>query len=73
MTLDQAMAKATAALDEAYANALVSAADMANTLGATPEEYERYMQWQKKTFEADRAEKLADLRAWLSRGGKTAH
>jgi hypothetical protein len=70
MTVDEAMAKATAALDEAYADALASTADMANTLGATPEEYEAFMRWQMETFTADRAEKLAELRSWLSRGGK---
>jgi hypothetical protein len=73
MTLDEAMAKATAALDAAYSDALASASDLADKLGATPEEYEAYMKWQTETFAADRAEKLADLRAWLSRGGKTAH
>jgi hypothetical protein len=73
MTIDEAMAKATAALDEAYSDAAASAADMANALGATPEEYEAFMKWHTEMLAADRAEKLADLRAWLSRGGKTAH
>jgi hypothetical protein len=73
MTLDEAMAKATDALDEVYRETLAAAADMAIALDATPEEYEAFMKWQTEMLATDRAEKLADLRAWLSRGGKTAH
>lgn len=73
MTLDEAMRKASLALDEAYAAVLASAADMADALDATPAEHEAFMKWQTEIMATDRAEKLADLRAWLSRGGKTAH
>ena len=73
MTLDEAMAKATAALDEVYAEALRSAASMADASGATTEEYATFLHWQTEMLAADRDKKLADLRAWLSRGGKTAH
>ena len=44
MTMDEAMLKATAALDEAYAESLTNAADMADALGATPQEHHAFMQ-----------------------------
>lgn len=71
MTLDEAMAKVSAALDEIYADALTNATDIVKRHNPTREEFESFMQWQTETLEADRATKLADVRAWLERNGET--
>ena len=71
MTLDEAMAKVSAALDEIYADALDNATDIIKRHNPTREEFESFMQWQTETLAADRATKLADVRAWLERDGET--
>ena len=71
MTVDQAMLKVSAALDEIYADALVNAADVIKRHNPTPEEFEDFMRWQTEMLAADRAIKLADMRGWLEREGET--
>ena len=71
MTIDQAMVKVNAALDEIYADALANAADVLKRHNPTREEFESFMQWQTETLAADRAIKLVDVRAWLERNGET--
>ena len=70
MTIDEAMAKVSAALDEIYADALDNAADMIKRHNPTSEEFEDFMRWQTETLAADRAKKLLEVRGWLSRGGQ---
>ena len=72
MTVDQAMLKVSAALDEIYADALVNAADMIKRHNPTREEFESFMQWQTETLAADRAKKLRGARLAFARWRTTA-
>ena len=71
MTIDECMAKATAAIDELIDNAMAEGVRWITDRGATDEEVENFCDWYAAQLAADRATKLADVRAWLGRRGST--
>ena len=71
MTIDEAMAKATAAIDEAIAAAMDDGIALLVDKHATDEELESFCEWYGQLLEQDRATKLTELRAWLEREGST--
>lgn len=71
MTIDECMAKATAAIDDMIANAMAEGIRMVADKDGTPEEIETYRAWYAELLAADRAEQLARLRSWIERRGET--
>ena len=70
MTIDEYMAKAHAALDEAYADALKQGIASLGEHGApTAEELQAFTSWYTQMLETNRAENLAKVRSWLEREG----
>jgi hypothetical protein len=71
MTIDECMAKATAAIDELIADVLRNDAEILNRYGATQAELEAEMRIQVKVLQEWRPVQLAQLRGWLEREGET--
>ena len=72
MTIDEYMAKAHAALDEAYADALKQGIESLGEHGEpTEEELQAYTTWYQQMLETDRANNLVKIRSWLEREGET--
>jgi hypothetical protein len=71
MTIDEYMAKAHAALDEAYAAALKQGIATPNAHEPTPEELQAFTDWYQQMLETDRANNLVKIRSWLERDGET--
>ena len=69
MTIDECMAMASAAFDEAMDNAMQDGVRMAFDQGATEEEIESFRVWYAEMLADSRTTNLADIRAWLERGG----
>lgn len=70
ITIDEAMQRASDAIDEIGDVALADARATLTRLGATDEELDREMAFQTKEFATWRAENLASLRSWLARDGE---
>ena len=71
MTVDEAMRKATTALDEHIATALKNTVELLTNHGATEDELEAEMRHQAQELQEWRAVQLAHLRSWLEREGET--
>ena len=72
MTIDEYMAKAHAALDEAYADALKRGiASLSEHGEPTEEEREAFTTWYQQMLETNRTENLAKIRSFLERDGET--
>lgn len=71
MTIDEAMAKATAAIDEAIAAAMDDGIALLVDKGGTDEELESFREWYAQMLATDRATNLANVRSWLEREGST--
>ena len=70
--IDTYMAKAHAALDEAYADALKQGiASLSEHGEPTEEERQAFIGWYTQLLDTDRANNLAKLRSWLEREGET--
>ena len=70
MTIDQAFEKAAAKIDALLEKNLSESEIMLRDRGATEEEIEDFLARTKRDLAAWRTEKLAELRAWLERGGE---
>ena len=71
MTIDEYMAKAHAALDEAYADALKQGVATLSEHGEpTEEELQAFTTWYQQMLEVDRTANLAKIRSFLERDGK---
>jgi hypothetical protein len=72
MTIEEYMAAAHAALDEAYADALRRGIATLREHGEpTEEELAAFTSWYQQMLETNRAENVAKLRSWLEREGET--
>ena len=72
MTIDEYMAAAHAALDEAYRDALRQGIATLNEHGEpTEQELQAFTTWYQQMLEVDRAHNLAKIRSFLERDGKT--
>ena len=71
MTIEDCMAKAAAAFDEAIDTAMRDGVRLAFDHGATEEEIESFRVWYGHMLANSRATNLIDVRAWLERGGST--
>ena len=70
MTVDECMAKATAAIDEAIAAAMDQGIKLIYDRGATEEEVASFCEWYGQLLADDRINKLANVRARLQRDGE---
>ena len=70
MSLDQIVATAAAAFDERFEEAIDDAASMVRDHGGTEDEIEAMCERSRQMLEQGRKAELAELRAWLERGGE---
>ena len=70
MTVDEAFEKAAAKIDALLAQNLSEAEIMLRDHGATEEELADFLARTQRDVAVWRTEKLAELRAWLERGGE---
>ena len=71
MTIDECMAKATAAIDDMIANAMDEGVRMIADRGATEEEVASFREWYGQRLADGRASNLAKMRSWIERKGAT--
>ena len=71
MTIEEALAKVTAEIDEIFANSFDNFADALVRHGATAAELAAQLEIAERTRVQERARVLAELKAWLLRDGET--
>ena len=70
MTIDEALAKAAAQIDEIFARSTDNLEGLLIEHGATDEELAAEMARQERLRAQERVRMLAELRVWLQRGGQ---
>jgi hypothetical protein len=71
MSIDEYMAVACAALDEAYTDALRRGIETLSEHGQpTEEELKSFRTWYQQMLEVDREQNLSKIRSFLERGGQ---
>ena len=73
MTVDEALAKATAAFDREYERRIQEIVDHMIELGTDDDGIADFMDEQKAEYHTWRAGALKDLTAWLMRDGEALH
>ena len=70
MTIEEALAKTTAVVDEIFAKQIDDFEDLLIRHGATDEELARELEFAERQRTEARVKLQTELRAWLERGGE---